>query len=396
MKKILTVLLSVLTVSVCYAQKLDSKDYHALNGNTLKSSAVFTTGKATVAFLGGSITFNDGWRVLTMQYLTESYPSTEFSFINAGMPSVGSVGAAFRAEKDIYAKGVPDVLFVDVAVNDRVNSVNEALQKRAVEGIVRKALDKNPNMDIIFLYLADPMKLEDYKCGKSPREVEIEQAVVDYYKLSSINIAKEVYDRIENSEFTWSEDIKDLHPSPFGQELYAASIKKALEALVATKPDEEAKKFKMPKPLDKYSFSEGRLDDTKEAEMAPMFTYHPNYVLPDDGATKRDGFNNVAMLVGEKPGDVFMYKFKGTAIGLALASGPDAGMVECFINGGVPKIIDLYSKWSSDIHLPRYLILDSAMSKGVNYLSIRIMQPKNSRSTGNKCRVVSFLINDDL
>ncbi len=394
MKRILTLILSIVALSAYAAETLDSKSFHTLNGNTLNSNAIFEGGAGTVAFLGGSITYNAGWRDHTMEYFKESYPNTKFNFINGGMPSVGSIGDAFRAERDIYSKGIPDLLFVDAAVNDRSHGVSDVLQKRAVEGIIRKALDKNPKMDIVFLYFADPMKLEDYKAGRVPKEIAIQQSIVDYYKLSSVNIAKEIYSRIENGEFSWKEDIKDLHPSPFGQDIYAASIKSALETLRAVEV-EEKKKYKMPKQLDKYSFVEGRLVDPKEAEMAPMFTYHPNYSIPEDGAKRREGFDNVPMLVGEKAGDVFVYKFKGSAIGIALASGPDAGMVECFINGGEPKIFDLFSKWSSNLHYPNFLMFNSDLSSGVNYISIRIMQPKNSRSSGNKCRVVHLLVNSD-
>lgn len=35
-------------------------------------------GKATVTFLGGSITNMQGWRDKVMQYLQEKYPSTQF------------------------------------------------------------------------------------------------------------------------------------------------------------------------------------------------------------------------------------------------------------------------------------------------------------------------------
>ena len=37
-------------------------------------------------------------------------------------------------------------------------------------------------------------------------------------------------DRIARGEFTWEDDFRNLHPSPFGQKVYARSIRRTLEA----------------------------------------------------------------------------------------------------------------------------------------------------------------------
>ena len=52
--------------------------------------------KITVAFLGGSITNMTGWRNKVMAYFKDSFPGIEFTFINAGIQSLGSVPDAFR------------------------------------------------------------------------------------------------------------------------------------------------------------------------------------------------------------------------------------------------------------------------------------------------------------
>ena len=50
--------------------------------------------------------------------LKQRFPDTEFTFIDAGIPSTGSTPHAFRFENDVLQKGVPDLLFVEAAVND--------------------------------------------------------------------------------------------------------------------------------------------------------------------------------------------------------------------------------------------------------------------------------------
>ncbi|MCB0685326.1 MAG: prolyl oligopeptidase family serine peptidase, partial [Saprospiraceae bacterium] len=180
--------------------------------------------KITVAFLGGSITYNGGWRDSTMTYLQARFPQVDFHFINAGIPSMGSVPGAFRAQRDVFSKGPIDLLFVEAAVNDATNGRSPEAQIRGMEGIVRHALHTNPKMDIIMMHFVDPEKMATYNQGKTPEVILQHEKVANHYNITSINLAKEVNDRILNGEFTWKDDFKDLHPSPFGQGIYARSI----------------------------------------------------------------------------------------------------------------------------------------------------------------------------
>jgi len=43
--------------------------------------------RARVAFLGGSITQANGWRVFTAEMLRKRFPDTKFDFVNAGIAS---------------------------------------------------------------------------------------------------------------------------------------------------------------------------------------------------------------------------------------------------------------------------------------------------------------------
>ena len=120
----------------------------------------------TVAFLGGSITYNPGWRNMVCKYLQERFPKTEFHFIAAGIPSLGSLPDAFRLKRNVLDSGKIDLLFVEAAVNDQANGTDSLTQIRSLEGIVRHARMSNPDMDIAFFSFADPDKLKDYSEGK--------------------------------------------------------------------------------------------------------------------------------------------------------------------------------------------------------------------------------------
>ncbi len=94
------------------AQKLDSRKYHHLRGGLDNYRISFEQEKkGRVAFLGGSITYNPGWRDSICQYLQKRFPETHFEFIAAGIPSLGSTPGAFRLERDVLSKGKIDLLF---------------------------------------------------------------------------------------------------------------------------------------------------------------------------------------------------------------------------------------------------------------------------------------------
>ncbi|HRN55396.1 MAG TPA: SGNH/GDSL hydrolase family protein, partial [Agriterribacter sp.] len=159
----------------------------------------------TVAFLGGSITQNPGWKDKTARYLQEVYPQTQFHFIYAGIASLGSVPHAFRLQTDVLNKGKVDLLFVEAAVNDLANKTPAAQQQQAMEGIIRHALSANPYMNIVLMAFADEDKTRGYENGRVPAEVALHEQMANYYKLGFLNLAQEVQQRIASKEFTWKD-----------------------------------------------------------------------------------------------------------------------------------------------------------------------------------------------
>ena len=371
----------------CYPVKslLSSTKYIRLNAGLAKSLDKFRNQKTgTVAFLGGSITHNPGWRTKTIRYLQEQYPETEFHFISAGIPSLGSTPHAFRFEKDVLRHGVPDLLFLESAVNDRANGFSEKAQVRALEGICRQARASNPDMDIVLMAFADPDKNADWDAGKEPAEVIVHETIADHYGLPFINLAKEVYDKIRAGEFSWKYDFKDLHPSPFGQEIYFEAIKTLLRS---KKPS--VGQYALPGLIDTFSYTEGRYGAIDKAEKLLDFRYVSNWT-PSDQKSTRKGFVEVPMLVGEKAGASLTYPFEGRAIGIAVVSGPDAGVISYSIDGNKPQQLDLRTQWSNQLHLPWYLMFDDELKRGKHTLKLTLM-PGTSNS-GGACRIVYFLV----
>lgn len=350
----------------------------------------------TVAYLGGSITFNNGWRDKTCSYLQEQYPKKNFTFINAGIPSLGSLPHAFRFEQDVLNKGIPDLLFIETAVNDYTNETDSLTQIRALEGIVRHAKSVNPEVDIIFMSFADPDKTANYARGNVPLEIRNHELVANHYLLPSINLAKEVADRLQAKEFSWDEDFKDLHPSPFGQELYFQSIAYLLQTTYAKfQADTSAvvKKYKQPIPLEKKSFAHGRYVSISDAKVQNGWQLIKNW-KPADKAGTRSGFVDVPVLEATTTNATLTLEFTGNAVGIGIVSGPDTGEINYKINNGPWQKMDLYTQWSSGLHLPWYKLLAAGMKNKKHTLHLKISDSKNAKSKGNACRIVYFLVNN--
>ena len=99
------------------------------------------------------------------------------------------------------------------------------------------------------------------------------------------------------------------------------------------------------------------------------------------------------MLVGEYPGKVIKFHFEGNAVGIAVAAGPDAGIIEYSIDNSDWQKQDLFSKWSKQLYLPWYYTLATGLKNKKHTLQIRLSEEKNPESNGNKCVLRYFYFN---
>ncbi|MDP3916114.1 MAG: hypothetical protein Q8R96_20480 [Bacteroidota bacterium] len=139
--------------------------------------------KAAWLFSEGSITANGGWRDSICVFLQKRFPETQFEFIAAGIPSMGSTPGAFRFERDVLKNGKVDLLFEETAVNDRVNGFDTESQILGMEGIVRHARESNPAMDIVIMHFVDPEKMTEYRKGITPPEISNHEKVAAHYQI---------------------------------------------------------------------------------------------------------------------------------------------------------------------------------------------------------------------
>jgi hypothetical protein len=375
---------------------LAPSNYNIIRGNLNNSLIKMERGrkKIRVAFLGGSITNMRGWRYMLSLYLQKRFPKTEFEFIQAGVPSMGSTSDAFRLGRDVLYNGPVDLLFVEAAVNDGGMGRTDAEYIRGMEGIVRHTRYMGPATDIIFMYFVDQDKMEDYRNGKVPQVILDHDSVASHYNIPAINLAKEVTDRIDAGEFTWKDDFKNLHPSAFGQRIYVRSMINFLENYWkdGLSQQDQTTEYILPEKLDNGCYDHGQLIPAWELDLTEGWKYMETWDPEFEVGTRKNYFH-VPMLIGDYPAKTFSFEFNGNAVGIVDIAGPDAGIIEYRIDKGPWQKKDLFTRYSQRLYLPSYYTLGTGLPSGQHSLQIRILNEKNPDSKGKSCKIRYIYVN---
>ncbi|MBJ7430352.1 MAG: hypothetical protein JHC56_03360, partial [Gemmataceae bacterium] len=309
--------------------------------------------KGNVAFMGGSITEMNGYRPMVADQLKKRFPETNFTFIDAGISSTCSNTGAFRLERDVLSKPI-DLFFIEFAVNDDQDAHHSRKDCiRGLEGIIRHARKSNPNMDIIVTFFVNEGMLKTLQDGKIPLTIEAHDSVAKNYKVSTINLAKEVAERISANSLNWKQ-YGGVHPAPFGNAIAATMIDNLFNEAWKNPwgKTDSLKAHEMPAPLDPLSYEAGRFIDPKNAVIKSGWTLGvPDWKSLQGG--KRDRFTSVPVLYASEAGAEITLEFEGTAVGAFIVAGPDAGIVLASIDGSAPKPVDLLHSYSKGLHYPR-------------------------------------------
>jgi len=337
-------------------------------------------GTARVAFLGGSITYNPGWRDYVGDYLTDMFPDTTFDFINGGIGSTGSTAGAFRIMRDIFASGPVDLLFVEFAVNDLNHQRSSQDKIRAMEGIVRHARLLNPNIDIVMMFFADAGSVT----ADMYQVIADQESVAARYGVPTIHLSEEVDDLITAGDLTWT-TFGGKHPGPIGQQIYLNAIKRLLHrAWLNVKPTAA---YALPDPIDVYSYSNGHLLSINEASVVSGWT-----IQNVNG--NRPTFQPAPCLVSSTPGAELTIDFDGPTIGLWAVSGSDPivdGAIDYKIDDGDWVIgYSMLKTKSLSLALPFSFILESELADGPHTLTLRVSNVIPTGSTGHLVRIAHF------
>lgn len=348
-----------------------------------------------VAFIGGSITEMNGYRPLTMDWLTEQFPRTKFHFTDAGISSTCSTAGAFRLESDVLSAGTADLFFIEFAVNDDQDA-NHSLQDaiRGMEGILRHLRTHSPNCDIVMTYFVNPEMMELIKQGKVPVSIAAHETVAKRYEVSTVNLANHVTREIQQGALTW-EQYGGVHPSPYGNAIPA----KLIAEMISSKWKEPLPTNAQPTPhplpelIDQYSYTHGNYLNLERKDLTLGWDQGKIDWSQTTGQV-RARHRDLEFIACTTPGKELTINFTGTAIGVECLAGPDAGTIEFSIDGGERKKFNLAHRFSKSLHYPRTVLFDADLAEGEHTLRMSLTGKQSDFGHSPAARILHFVVNE--
>lgn len=325
--------------------------------------------KSTVAFLGGSITEMDGFRPRVMKALRERHPEVDFTEIAAGLSSTCSDAGAFRMEEDVFSKGVPDLLVVDAAVNDDQDGhFTEEHSIRGMEGVVRHMRIKNPSCAVVIALMVNRQQFNALMRGEVPRHYAAHAKVAKHYGAALADVGSALAASAKSGGMGWAE-YHDCHPSSAGCELGAKTVMDAVGQVFD--PLRPAKPRILPPPIDPKSYFNGRFLPLEEVRRGDGWELsRPDW--ESIAGSKRSYFTHGPALWSEHPGAQLDFSFRGSATGLFLTAGPDAGDIETSVDGGPFVKSRLRADYGS-LHYPYVHMIADGLDDDLHNVRLRIV-----------------------
>lgn len=297
-----------------------------------------------IAYLGGSITAQEGWRPKTLAYFQKTYPEANVTQINAAIGGTGSDLGVYRLQHDVLDHK-PDLLFVEFAVNDG-GQPPEKIQ-RWMEGIVRQAYRSNPRLDVCFVYTITDTLIPPLYEGKMQRSASAMEKVADHYGIPTIHLAVEVARLAKEGKLllkakkpqTDAEKAAaadkvlfapdGVHPYPeTGHELYLQAILRSLPRI--REASREPADHELKAPLTPDNYENAKMIPIDRAKLSPGFK---KLDPATDKLAKRFADRLPTLYRANQPGETITFKFKGRSVAIYDLLAPDAGQVIVTLDG---------------------------------------------------------------
>jgi hypothetical protein len=304
-----------------------------------------------VAYLGGSITAQPGYRVKTLAHFRAIYPQSQFEEINAAIGGTGSDLGAYRVEQDAL-RHHPDLLFIEFAVNDGAALPKDIV--RAMEGIVRKTWRLLPECDICFVYTFTESLLPELRAGQLNRSAASMEVVADHYGIPTVHLGLEAV-RLESEgkllmrapeakvERVSGDALNQAAPIPVspdgkipfsmdgvhpyvdtGHALYSQAWIRSLPKMAS----EKAGPRSLPSPLEPLNFENTAVVPLASAARSGSWTE-----LPADHVFSKQFSQRIGKVWKGEPGAELTFRFKGHSVKLYDLLTPDSGLLEVSVDG---------------------------------------------------------------
>ncbi|MDR3403433.1 MAG: SGNH/GDSL hydrolase family protein [Chthoniobacter sp.] len=362
-----------------------AEEVHARGGlpNFLKKAN--TPGaEIKIAYFGGSITAQAGWRPKTLAYFQKTYPGAKFSEINAAIGGTGSDLGVFRLKQDVLDKK-PDLMFVEFATNDGGAPPEQIFQ--CMEGIVRQTWRALPDCDICFVYTLTEAAIAPMLEGKYPRSASAMEKIAEHYGIPSIHMGMEVTKLAKEGKLIWKAPLPKtdeekaavagkfvfapdgVHPHPeTGHELYLQAIVRSLEPIKAASPSPAPHVLKAP-------FIASNFENAKLVLLSKdTVTFSPGFAWLDpqsDAFGKRWAERLTTLYKATKPGETMTFKFKGTRAAIYDLVGPDCGQAIVTLDDQPPRIVPRFDAYCT-YHRLATLVIGTDLPDTVHTVKIEI------------------------
>lgn len=346
--------------------------------------------RRTVGIMGGSITqMENGYRPRFMKLMREKYPDVEFTEIAAGLSSTCSDTAAFRLEEDVLEKGVPDLFFIEEAVNDDQDGLFTYEQCiRGLEGVVRHVRAANPACVIVIGLMVNKGEFETLKKGAIPIPYAAGRVVAARYGAAVADIGSALVNSEKDGQLGWDE-YKDCHPSDVGCDFVAKVVFESV--CRAYDPKGRPVVRPMPEPLDPGSYSDGHVVPYEALEEVRGWREsRPDWDrIPGN---KARFFTQGKAIWSETAGASFKIRFTGRTLAALLTAGPDAGALEVSVDGGDFRHLELRQRFQP-LHYPYTHILADDLAAGEHIACVRLAVAERKCGPCHAVRIHRLYVN---
>lgn len=301
-----------------------------------------------VAYLGGSITAQPGWRVKTLEHFQKTWPEAKFSEVNAAIGGTGSDLGVCRLQQDVL-RHKPDLLFVEFAVNDG-GAVTHEIQ-RCMEGIVRQTWTALPDCDICFVYTVTESLVKHMLEGWFQRSASAMEGVAQHYGIPSIHMGMEVAALAREGKLEWKAKLPKtdeekktagnkfifapdgVHPHvETGHQLYLEAVVRSLAPI--TDASGKPARHVLAAPFDDQNYEKAQLLPISAVTLTEGFTLLD---AEKDEMGKRWANRMTSLHKAAKAGEKITFKFKGPRCAIYQVIGPDVGKVKLTLDGVVSE-----------------------------------------------------------
>ncbi|MDD7984395.1 SGNH/GDSL hydrolase family protein [Lentisphaera marina] len=331
-----------------------------------------------IAYFGGSITAQLGYRVLSQKFLEKLYPEAKIKGIHAAIGGTGSDLGAFRVQRDVL-RHKPDLIVIEFAVNDTHKSPTNIHQ--TFDGILRQVWKADPKTDILFVYTLAGRDLKNLQAGKFQRSASAMEDVADHYGIPSIHMGLEVArltaqgkvvfkaKKGKMSQVAGKELNKDssevkavadkiifsgdgVHPyTDSGHGLYQASIARSWPAISAAG---QVGPHSLPDPLSKDHWGAAKTLPLSVATMTGNF----EKLDMTRGIGKRFSSRMDQLYKASSPTESITFSFKGQQVAFYDLVGPDCGQLSVTIDGKT-RVVRRMDKYCSYHRLARLVVAEN-------------------------------------